>query len=166
MKKSQIQIGETITVLVVFIILIIIGMVVYSGFERNKNNEKVTEQIDLSANEIAMRAMFLPEISCSNENIPVHSCFDRMRLEASKNVLEANKIDIYYDLFLYSNITVSIIFPRENPDAPIQTYTIYSNLPKNYTSRVPTTVPVTIFEPTGEKGNEYSFGLLKVEVYR
>ncbi|MBN1157586.1 hypothetical protein JXA85_08255 [Candidatus Woesearchaeota archaeon] len=166
MKKSQIQIGETITVLVVFMILIIIGMIVFFGFERSRNQGKEKEQSDLSANEIAMRAMFLPEISCSNDNIPVHSCFDRIKLEKSKSILEANQVDVYYNLFLYSNITVSVVFPQGNPSAPVQTYEIYSNLPKSYTSRTNTLIPVTIFEPMAEKGNEYSFGLLKVEVFK
>jgi hypothetical protein len=161
-NKSQIQIGETIVVLFVFIILIVIGLVAYSGFQSKNSAEKEKEQSGLSANEIALRAMLLPEISCTNDNNPTPNCFDRVRLENSSKIMldDLENQLIYSDLFLYSNITVSVIFPDSSTE-----YTIYTNLPMNWTSKLDTIVPVTIFEPMKEKGNEYSFGLLKVEVY-
>ena len=160
MRRAQIQIGETIVVLFVFIILIVIGLVVYVGFEKSKLRQKSEEQIGLSASEIAQRAMYLPEISCSNDNIPVYNCFDRVKLENSTKIIRTETADIYWYMFLWSNITVELVYPYQP-----RIYTLYSRVPDSWSSRLYTVIPVTVYEPLAEKGNEYMFGLLKVEVF-
>lgn len=162
--KSQIQIGETIAVLFVFIILVVIAFVVYSGFEKSKIKQNAEEKIGLSADEIALRVMFLPELSCTKENIPEYHCFDSIKLEKSSEIMRQNWL-LYQSLFLESNISALVIYSPLGEDIKPAEYIVYSNVPKNATTKIQTIVPITIFNATAEKGYEFSFGLLKVEVY-
>jgi len=116
MKRSQIQIGETIAVLFVFIILVFVGLIVYSGFERSKIRQKTEEHIGISATEVAQRALFLPEVACSSENIQRFNCFDMIKLEKSHAIMDANFL-MYRDLLLESRIIVRKVFPAVEEDA-------------------------------------------------
>ena len=154
MKKAQIQIGETIAVLFVFFILIVIGFIFYGRVIIGNIESQKEESTQLHSVTIAQRAMFLPELQCSEDIVEeITGCFDIFKINASKDVLGQNS-RYYYDLFEFSNITIKQIYPNEN------TWPIYSRKIENFESRFVTNVPISIYDPITRR---YGFGILTVE---
>ncbi len=153
-RKSQVQIFETIAVLVVFFILIGIGLIFYGKIMKSNLQQEQDETSQLRSIAIAQRVMFLPEIQCSDENIIKDSCIDLAKLKAAEIVMKKNP-DYYYDFFEFSNITVNEIYPQSS------SYTIYERK-TNFRQKSTTNVPVTIYDPSSRQS---SFGILKIETY-
>ncbi|NOZ80661.1 MAG: hypothetical protein GXP63_03215 [DPANN group archaeon] len=84
-RKAQIQMGETIVVVFIFIILITFGIIAYVNQQTSNIDEQKSEQNGLRATEVVLRALYLPEIRCSFDDVPVHNCIDLGKLVAFMN---------------------------------------------------------------------------------
>ncbi len=158
-RKSQIQIGETIAVLVIFFILLVTGFIFYVRVIKGNIAIEIEESRQLKAIEIAQRASFLPEIQCSEENIVTDNCIDIYKLNAAAGIIsDPNNKIFYYDRLQFSNITIEEIYPGT------QTWTLYDNPlgEGEYTSKISTNIPIALFDPTEKK---YSFGVMKVNTF-
>jgi hypothetical protein len=158
-KKAQIQMMETISTLFIFFILIVIGLIFYFNLAKTSIQEKTDQFQDLSRVQVAQLASTLPELQCSQENVIKANCFDMMKLDsASKEngIVYTNK-NFYFDLMLFSNITVRNIYPEQ-----VKEWNIYFNQPSNFTSRRSAFFPISLYNATDDL---YNFGLLIVEVY-
>ncbi len=156
MKKSQIQMGESIAVLFIFFILVIFGFVFYMNVMKGSVKVEKEENIQLKAIGIAQKASFLPELQCSEENVRKESCIDMYKLEAVSGLLEENNI-YYYDIFEFSKIWVEEIFPEEGG-----VWSLYNNPLMEYNNKLSTFIPISLFDATSKK---YDFGILVVETY-
>ncbi len=157
-KKAQIQMMETITVLLVFFIIVFLGLVFYSKIMRSKVSEEADKIEELSQIEIAQLASSLPELQCSQDNILRSNCIDLLKLEAASNggVIQGNP-NTYFNIFAFSNITVKTIFPSSTEE-----WQLYTKEPNVIGSKLPTFFPISLYDP---KEKEYRFGLMIVEVY-
>jgi hypothetical protein len=155
MRKSQIQMGESIAVLFIFFILVIFGFVFYMNVMKGSVKVEKEENIQLKAIGIAQKASFLPELQCSEENVRKESCIDLYKLEAVAGLLEENNI-YYYDVFEFSKIWVEGVFPEEG------VWSLYNNPLTEYNNKLSTFIPVSLFDATTK---EYDFGILVVETY-
>lgn len=163
-KKSQIQMGETIAVLIIFFILIVIGFIFFTRVIKGNIEIEIEESRQLKAVEIAQRASFLPEIQCSEENIVTDNCIDILKLEAATegtiadpSIIETNQI-FYYDKLQFSDISIEEVYPGN------RIWDLY-NRPLgegNFTSKMSTNIPIALFDPTKKK---YYFGVMKVDTY-
>jgi len=154
LRKAQVQIFETIAVLAVFFILIGIGFIFYGRIMQSNLAQERDEISQLRSIAIAQKAMFLPELQCSSENIIEDSCIDFAKLKAAETVMK-EKPEYYYDFFEFSNITVLEIYPGTAQ------HDIYARKPE-FKQRFVTNVPVTIYDPLTRMN---SFGILRVETY-
>lgn len=164
-KKSQIQMGETIAVLIIFFILIVIGFIFFTRVIKGSIEIEREESRQLKAVEIAQRASFLPEIQCSEENIVTDNCIDILKLKAATegtptSIIEDNEI-FYFDSLQFSDISIKEVYPGTNPDSPWSLYN-KSLGEGNYTSKISTNIPIALFDP---RGKNYSFGVMKVDTY-
>jgi hypothetical protein len=157
-KKSQIQIGETIAVLFVFLILIIIGIIFYVKVIRGNIESEVQESSQLSSIGIAQRVMFLPELQCSDDNVIKENCIDVLKLDSAKNLMPGNDV-YYYDLFEFSNIIISEIKPDGTTN---EIGNIYSRTLTNFKNKFVTNVPISLYDSTTKRN---TFGLLTIETY-
>lgn len=146
--------GETIAVLFVFFILILIGLIFYVRIIKGNIEGDKEEASQLRAIGIAQRAMFLPELQCSEDNIIRDNCIDIWKLESAENLMKNNEI-YYYDLLEFSNVNVSQIYPAE------EEWRVYSRKIEN-TNRFVTNVPISLYNPNTRK---YGFGILTIETY-
>ena len=160
-RKSQIQMGETIAVLVIFFILIVIGFTFYTRVIKGSVEIQREESRQLKAVEIAQRASFLPEVQCSEENIIIDNCIDILKLEAATegtpSIIENNEI-FYFDRLQFSDISIEEIYPGSN------SWVLYSKSLGGaiFTSKISTNVPIALFDPTVKT---YSFGVMKVDTF-
>lgn len=157
-QKSQIQIGETIAVLFVFFILIVIGFMFYGKVILGSIQAQKDESTQLRSVSIAQKAMFLPEIQCSEDIVEeITGCIDILKISAAQDVIGKNS-RYYYDLFEFSNITMRQIYPTDNY------WIIYSrstsNFTKNFENKFVTNVPISLYNPITRR---YGFGVLTVE---
>ncbi|MAG91434.1 hypothetical protein CMO83_02060 [Candidatus Woesearchaeota archaeon] len=152
-KKAQIQIFETIAVVIVFFILVIIGFLFYANIIKGNLDIEKEELSQLKSVAIAQRAMFLPELQCSEDNIIRENCIDILKINSAKNIITRNQI-YYYDQLEFSDITVSQIYPSEDQ------WTIYSRETIGYRNKFVTNVPVSLFDPIKKT---YGFGILTIE---
>ncbi|MBR9706307.1 hypothetical protein GOV14_04680 [Candidatus Pacearchaeota archaeon] len=155
-KKSQMHTMETIVVLFVFFILLIMGFIFYVRVAQSNIGTEQEEARQLKAIEIAQRAMFLPEIQCSEENIISNNCIDYLKLVAASEIIKQNEL-YYYDKLGFSNITITQIYP--NP----KNWTLYDKSLEEYQDKIITNIPISIFDPREKKN---SFGVMKVEYFR
>jgi len=158
MKKSQIQIGETIAILFIFFLLIVLVFGFYSSIQKSSFGRKNIEVNELRSVEITQRISFLPEIQCSKDNIIIDNCFDLLKLEALMGIFEKNislRDDLYYDKLGYSSITIKKIYPEEN------TWILYEN-PLANSSNIFTPVPISLYDA---KTKKYFFAILNITYY-
>lgn len=154
MKKSQIQIGETIAVLFVFFILVIIGFIFYASVIKSNIESEKDELSQLRSIGVAQRAMFLPELQCSENNIVIDNCIDMLKLESAQNIMKENEI-YYYDLLEFSDVSVSQIYPEESK------WGIYSRKIEGFKNKFVTNVPISLYDPATRK---HRFAVLTIEM--
>ena len=65
MGKAQMKMFETISILVVFFLLLGIGLVLYTAFQKDASQESISMQQDARAARTARMLISLPEIQCS-----------------------------------------------------------------------------------------------------
>jgi hypothetical protein len=155
----------------IFFILLVFGFVFYSKIEARNIGIQQTQAEDLKSIEVAQLFSFLPELQCTNDNVPVSNCMDMMKLDALSRQISANA-DIknyYYDMFLRSRITVQELYPnRDNPQGD-KTWAVYDNSNFDWKRKVASQIPVSLYNSTGDplRGVKpyYSFGIIEVEVY-
>src|SRR3989338_9039181 len=153
-KKSQIQMAETIAVLFVFFILIAVGFMFYGRVILCNVQSQKDEFVQLQSISIAQRAMFLPELQCSEDIVEeITGCIDLFKIEASQDIIAQNS-RYYYDLFEFSNITLKQIYPNEN------NWVIYERKTDTFESKFITNIPVSLYDPVARR---YGFGVLTVE---
>ncbi len=164
-RKAQIQMGENVIILFIFFILLVFAVVFFTRLQNTKTQQKISEDVEGKALEIAQRIAFLPEVQCTKDNAEVFSgCYDRYSLQGMSDLREEGKreyIDYYYDIFGFSTITVTTLFPKQ------EQIIIYDNQNSKLKSVITTNIPISVcdFLDSQSNGKECSFGVLKVEVY-
>lgn len=174
---------ETIGVLVIFFFLLMLGFRFYTNFQVASIEEKNQEIAAQRAVQIALTTSSLPEVQCSVgtefEAVEKTDCLDLLKVKAFEKLASNSEHNLYYyDILSSSNIIVDVIYPDKTSlstnfydkygmveeDWPI---TLYSNIPKKYSSKIRTDFPVLLMDTITDVPNtKFYFGILTVEVYR
>lgn len=162
-KKSQIKMMETISVLIVFLILMVFVLIFYIGMSRSTGEEAQDEKSNLRAITISQFASFMPEFQCSSKNIIEENCFDTLKMEAFIDYTTKDQVGkravntTYYDIFKYSRLVAYEVYPEA------KVWQLYDHKPvqKRYEEKQ-SHIPVTFYDTNK---NKYSFGMLNVTVY-
>ena len=155
-KKAQVQIFETMGVLVIFFILIFIGLTFYGRMVKNDINKEGYELSQLRSIAVAQRLMFFPELQCSDDSLVKENCIDRLKLDSAGEIMQDNEI-FYYDILEFSEISVAKIYPSD------EAWTIYSRKPATFSTNFTTNVPVLIYDPVLER---HDFGVMTIETLK
>jgi hypothetical protein len=156
-KKSQLHMMETISVLMIFFVIVIISVVVYFRMSKSQLEDNVEQMNELRRVQIVQTAASLPELQCSEDNILKSNCIDMLKLTGAAPLMKANQ-DKYFDLLGYSNVTIRKIFP-----APAEEWVLYSKTNNNSAAKIPTYFPISLYNPI-DSNNE--FGVIIVEVFQ
>jgi cbb3-type cytochrome oxidase subunit 3 len=158
-KKSQIQMMETISVLLIFFVIVFLGLVFYMNYNERQAKKMAEEAEELKRTQVVQIASSLPELQCAEKNILKSACIDLFKLEAFASG-DIGK-DYYFDYFFYSNVTVMKIFPSPEPGEQKKWQLYFKDLPKRK-NKMTTYLPILISDPI--KDQRY-FGAIVVEVY-
>ena len=153
MKRSQIQMSETIAVLFVFFVLLGLGFIFYGKYMETSVVQAGEESAKLRSVAIVQKIMFLPELECNSKKRS--NCIDLLKVEAAKEAISKNQL-YYYDIFENSEINISEIYPEE------RNFALYSRKLTEFSNIYETSVPVALLDPIAGK---YSFGMIKVKTY-
>jgi len=159
-KKAQIEMGESIAIIFIFIVLIGFGLIFYMNITKGTGTVKKEETSQLETIEIIQKASFLPELQCSGNSIIKQNCMDIFKLEAAEPIIREHQIH-YFDVFGYSIISIDEIYPVS------RNWTIYNNslddmLLQNRAEKKTTYKPILLYDPVDKL---YHFGMLTIGVY-
>jgi len=161
-RKSQIKMGESVAVLLVFFLLVGFGFMFYSKIEERNIMLRMEEAEGLRAIEVAQVISFLPELQCSKDNVVTFNCFDKMKMDAFGGLWDEARIE-YFDQLYFSEISVQEVYPGNNA------WTIYYNQGTS-AEQSSLQIPVAIYYPKEQEfylGDQegYAFGIMTVKVY-
>lgn len=151
--------GETIAVLFIFFVIVLLGFVFYVKFMQSSIEAETEEIKQDNAIKIAQRALYLPELQCSEKDITGSlSCVDILKLNAAGNADGAISRNVahYFDKIGYCKITVDSIYPLPN------SWLLYDFDLPGFKDKTTTRIPIMILNATDRS---YAFGVMKVEMY-
>ncbi len=151
---------ETISVLFIFFILIIIGVVFFARVQGWGMKTQIEEAVQKKAVNIVQIASFLPELQCSEENVVKDNCIDIKKAEVVKDIFTDN-IDYYFDIFGYAKIEIIEIYFAGTPGLS-DTVKMYDRTLPDSKSQLVTKVPILLKDPINKK---YNFGLMNITTY-
>ena len=152
--KGQVQLLETIAVLVVFSILLIFGLFWFGSSQTDQVQQQTTELENLELLEMTKAIMSLPEIQCSIAGRPDTSCVDKLRLEALNQTIDSNsEIAAYYENRYRTNTraTYAVHVVDMNNQQKYELFNYTTNQPS--ASRQQQAVPAVIYDPLTQMRN-------------
>ena len=167
MKRGQLQIQETILVVFIFIIMIILGMVLFFRFQENSLKNEIRE---FMIADFGNRLLSLPDSSefAYTESGIKKNTIDTTKLIALNNLVK-KKERYYFSKFGYMNITIVQVYPSKNNNkcssskiSDCGVWNVYEKVPNEVNSRFRKETPVSLYFPDKD---EYTIGLMLVEVY-
>ncbi|MEW6063469.1 MAG: hypothetical protein AB1571_03835 [Nanoarchaeota archaeon] len=165
-KRAQMQIQETILVIFVFIIMLLIGLIMF--YRANVEGIKNEEFKDRLIKFYDMTGYFpnIPEVKCSSLG-QENECMDVLKMLAFANSLVNSnaKRD-----FIANNVTIFVVYPRIDRDKECSrvslnecnSFKVYTNKPKEAKSVYRTSTLVSLYYPEEER---YKVGKLVLEMY-
>lgn len=158
--KSQVKMGETMAILVIFFFLVIFGFSFYTNVQEVSYEKQKKVALDLRIIKLYQGASFMSEFQCSFKDITVENCYDSYKLRAFENIIENEPgMEEYYTvMFGKSEINVKEIYPGSS------SYRIYSNpmYEEEYLFKEEVAIPISIYNATSKS---FSVGLLNITVY-
>ncbi len=165
-KHAQLEINETILVIIIFSILAIAGLAVFHRYNTESIKSSILDSQRLAFYSSLNQIPNMPELKCSSQNIQ-DECIDLFKAFSLASLNQK-----YFSRFGYRTITLMIIYPRlpekecteslfSLRDFPnCNKLIIYDRKPASYKSIEKISTPVAVYNPLT---NEYMLGLLLLE---
>ncbi len=179
-RKGQINMVETISVLFIFFILVLFGLIFYFKFQDVSFAQKETERAAFNAIDLTLVTLFLPELQCSNGLAEADdNCIDVIKLRALTELMDDSVLnyrnEYYFNLFGFSRISVTEVFPNNRSwvvyDKEKTRVTEEGDVVPDWRIKEPTYFVVTLRDSThgyyeqSTSLTKYSYGYVTVEVY-
>jgi hypothetical protein len=160
MKKSQMQMNETILVLFIFFLILIFALIFVSKIQNVKIERLKYSNENLEMIQVSKLLKKLPELSCSLNNVLIDNCYDLIKITAFKELLETRKDYFVNSPLVTTNITVYLFDPFKNAD--VKSWNIYDR-PLNNSNVRKMQFPITLYDPLTRTN---SFGILEIGYYK
>lgn len=131
LRKGQMQMMETVMVLIVFFFILVIGLVFYANIQLSSAKDDLKKYNELKAIENMQKLLFLPELQCGGVD-EASTCIDMLKLKALANVMANESNRVYYnDELGNSLVVVEEVYPGKS------SFTLYNNTNKGTASFIP-----------------------------
>ena len=166
MKKAQMQMAESIAIMVVVLILLIFALVFYGKVKESSIIQKKSLFQELDVVKLSQIAYSLPEVQCSFASVVDYGCIDLLKFEYLSEMINNSfhnegKVYFYYrELFGTSNISLTT-YENNYGNNYYEIHNLYETN-KSWSSKSVIYIPMTAFDPIT---NENKFSVLKVEKY-
>jgi len=163
-RKAQLQMGESIFVVIIILLLIIFGLVFASNAEEDEIIKKNQAFQDLDAITTSKYAASLTELQCSVLDVIEMSCYDINKMSAFMKVTEIHpdlSAEYYFSQLGNANITIKEIYPSDRSWEVYYNGLGYDRLGNEIVGKSKSTIlPITLFDSITKKK---SFGILIIE---
>jgi len=155
--------NETIFVVFVVIIIIFIGVIIFSGIQGESLQEKNKALRNSKAVEFAHRISFWSEITCSKE----FSCLDIAKLMTLGDFINKSRqqdvyaFNYYFDLLRNSKIVVTPVYPVDEFDPEANHWVLWDNEGIKKSTDI-VRVPVTLYNSFTSKS---AMGIMELQIY-
>lgn len=165
--KAQIQIGETIAVILVFVLLMIFGLYWASTFSGASQQQQMDLRDRLDLLETAKMVMNMPEIQCSSAGVPDTACVDEQRIYALKEQLDdqdSRTRQAYFDRFVTGDRSAYKLEIHALSPAPRRNYEVFNFHQENPDlSLRAVVIPVALLDPLTNR-KQFSVAILTQQV--
>lgn len=166
LKKSQMEIMQTMIILIVFFILIVFSLIFFYRFQLSETSVKLAEFNEKTMIEKAQEVYILGELGCSTDNVIKYDCIDLMKLDSFKLSLSNPANYIYYrGLLGFIKIEIEEIYPSYRKINYTGERALYDGKPGFLYNSRPIQIPVSLFNATDTTVGSYYFGVLTVTSY-
>ncbi|GEM_PF-1099177 len=156
-KTGQIQMFESVAILVIFFFLIAFGATIWYGAQKTSLTKDLEQTLTTNALNIALRATHAPELDCSLLGVQQQECIDITKAEQYANITQQEQARLmYFELFGFSTITLTQLYPAREP------LILYTNPLQNATTIHTTGLPILIQNPAQQTN---SFGMITIQTY-
>jgi len=157
MKKGQIQMFETMAVMMVFFFILAFGLSFYFFIAKAGAEREIQRFRQVEAIKSAQRLSGLPELDCSEESVRELRCVDLWKIEEFTKLLQDRNVkDYYWDTFGYVNLTIRKIYPETG------SYNLYDFPREKFRGMSFIQIPMLVYHPVEENN---TFGVLEVVYY-
>lgn len=161
-RRGQIQLGETVAVVVIIVILLILGIAFWGRESGSGIVDTQKQSRALAVIEIANTLPDLPELKCYKSGVSEVKCIDMYKAISMKDAMSDDEVLKYYNnYFMNSKITLYIIYPPV-PEGQEENITIYDARFNAKTDTKLIDLPVNIEDSVN---GITRFGILSVEGY-
>ena len=172
-KKSQLKIGESILVLLIFFILLTIGLIFYAKVQSHVAEQEMDEFNAKRTIDMALAVKFMPELQCTMQATEEFDCIDELKLKAFKAMMQSNDNPSFrrYYARMFPNAKISIkesFVPMgegiigDQEDGSILLFDNTYTTEENATGVKRLSLPITIFNPITDSN---SFGFIVLDTY-
>ena len=152
MKRGQLQIQESMLVVMVFLILLILGLILFYRFTIQTIRSDIESYNDFKFTRLTETIPSMQEFRCSNLGNS-EECLDLEKIKAFNDL----NLD-YFEYFGYANITILVVYPRAG-----EYVQVYYQKPTKINSIRKVSTPVSIYNA---KEDRFEVGKLVVEAYK
>jgi len=144
LNRGQVQLGESIAVIIIVIILLFLGIVFWNKISNSNVADIQSQSHELSVIEIANIVPELSELKCNELSVNRVKCIDFYKLKAMSEAINSSSdaitFEYYHNYFKNSKITVIQVYPQTS----IFNITLYDAKLKNNTKSLLISLPVNI----------------------
>ncbi len=154
-RKGQVQMGETITVVLIIMFLLALSLMFYGKVKGSSIKEAGKRASEVEFISLAKLVLSLPELSCSTAQVIDEGCVDLYKAEIlsekiseafnSEDKMNSFVFNYYLDLFGNSKIELKEVYPEQ------RNITLYNATLDEYTSRQVERIPVVVYDPKDDR---------------
>lgn len=167
MKKAQLQIMENAFVLLAIFFILMLAVIFVAANQRNARLEKLEMFKERDSIKKSRALDFLPEMTCSEDNVIDPNCYDILKIIAFKELIQEEQL--YYNEML-GNIYIIVRRFDPSPENPnykewVEEWIIYNNTKAEYKGHTELRFPVLLRDVIDGTSNPDYFGVIYLGVY-
>jgi len=164
-KQSQLKIGESILVLLIFFILLTMGLIFYAKIQGHVMQQEAEDFTAKRTIDMALAVKFFPELQCTTLATEEFDCIDMGKLLMFNDLSTINpSYSRYYaQLFPNAKITIKQAFAPFGGILPMEGVVLVDNIylqESEITNFKKLALPITIYDPVMDAN---SFGFIELE---
>jgi hypothetical protein len=155
-NKAQIQIMQTVVVLLLVFVVLFIGFIFAMTQEKRATQRQLQQLLVLTEQKKSQSINYLTEFNCIIDNVIIKDCFDKLSIESFK--VRVKEDNLYYGSVL-GTIKIEI---EENIDGELSRNIIFENKKEVFETIKQYQLPISLYDPIKNIKNN---GVLYLEIY-
>ena len=171
-RKAQVQLGESIFIVIFIILIIVFGIIFFSGAEKDSMTKQAAKYDDLSTVALAQFASSLSELACSKHEVEELSCYDLSKVEAFASLLNNVSLtsitrEYYFTQLGNAKLEIDIVYSANGAHQGEHILLYFNDIYPGTEDHLPVNgqpilMPISLFDPVSENT---LFGVMTITKY-